>query len=371
MVKNFKGVVKISEVKDEFDKLVKGLNSSVDEYNNIEEVQDIDYNKAGSTLAQLGYTLTIGGLKQFMQIYDGYCFGCRVFKTGNNQCKPTSGILVTRDKLYRIPTDLVNGYGSMLFYNLSTGKCQLGGAVKVTKDVTIPTATNNNTPWLTRATRDSGNAWKALSFNRSTTDGWNIGTYEGQNSAQVKILQYIGNDYAKAIPIEKFDVRLTASYPSELTIKAGTVMQYEIVSEKGHNLTSLVGALNSLSFNGAKNVYVSSANKPNADSDKFSYTYGTSADFKKNVFRYTFKKDIKFKSLTVCLALYYMPGQAGNQGMRTSLKMQNLKFYSPLKMTVVVNEGSESEQLIKIADLNWGKTTNDKLWLNDLPHSMY
>ena len=55
MVKNFKGLVKVSDVQNEFDKLVQGLNTSVDEYNNIDELAeklifDIASQKASKSL---------------------------------------------------------------------------------------------------------------------------------------------------------------------------------------------------------------------------------------------------------------------------------------------------------------------------------
>lgn len=341
MVRNFKGIVKISEVKDEFDKLVNDLNSSVDEYNNIEGLKDIDYNKAGSTLAQLGYTLTIGGLKQFMQIYDGYCFGCRVFKTANNQCRPTGGILVTSGKFYRIPTDLVSGYGTMLFYNPTTNKCQVGGTTTITKAITLPVLTNNSSYGTMSASINSGSAYKATTrSNEWSSGGWNWGNWLNQSGNFANWLA--GKDFDKMR-------RLKWSFPQKLTFKKGTKLTFSLVAVRYQQITPITyWALQCKGL--GNNISVSAGSR-----------VGSSLPF-----TITINSDITTSSFEIGLGLLVLAS-----GIGWDYHIQNLRFSANPTSIVTVADNDNHDDVYKIADLNWEKTSSDKLWLNDLPHSMY
>ena len=70
--KDFKGQVKISDVQKAFDNLVERINDSIDAYNESSYVTDINYNNVSEELAPLNYTLSVGGLKKILEIYDGY-----------------------------------------------------------------------------------------------------------------------------------------------------------------------------------------------------------------------------------------------------------------------------------------------------------
>lgn len=125
MVRNFKGQVKISEVQKEFDELLSRINTVIDAYNSSKYVADIDYTKGDSTLGSSGYTLTLGGLKQVMKAMNGTVIGAKVFEVNNGtQVKITSGILITTNKIYRLPDtllDLPSGTGiKTLYFNTDT-----------------------------------------------------------------------------------------------------------------------------------------------------------------------------------------------------------------------------------------------------------
>ena len=330
MVKNFKGIVKVSDVQNEFDKLVQGLNTSVNEYNNIDEVKNIDYNKAGNLLGQLGYTLTIGGLKQFMQIYNGFCFGCKVFKTGNNQCKPTGGILVTEDKFYRIPTDIVKGYGTMLFYNPITNKCQIGGATKVWKSWTQPKITSNSSFGTFSASHNSGEAWKATgAFDKNNPKNTLENIWVGGSKKETTASQTVSVSW-------RFPNRMKIS---NIAFTFGWMCLYPHARAFGVIVRDL-----------STNAIIAEAH--NLNGGLFAvYDYNIPLSSK-------ILSGIKIQLISRVTSAKSAASLLGN-----------------LKITGQIEQwqgtGEIPEDLIKIADLNWEKTSGDKIWLNDLPHSMY
>ena len=373
MVKNFKGIVKVSDVQNEFDKLVKGLNTSVDEYNNIDEVKNIDYNKAGSLLGQLGYTLTIGGLKQFMQIYNGFCFGCKVFKTGNNQCKPTGGILVTEDKFYRIPTDIVSGHGSMLFYNPKTDKCLLGGTTKVTKQVSIPAATSNNKPWTITTNYSQSTAWKGVNYNQygKNKSGWSLGNM--RDAFTSGDLQKEGS----SIDRNKCTRWIELKYPTKLTYTKSNnaILSICLCTPKlqPFNGSFVLGTL-SVGFD--SNILVNHFFTNNTTD------WGTNGvkcgQLDANTFLIQFRiakdKAISFNRISIAIPQMVILNNAidaAGSYPTTPLLMQAIGIYGDNPTTTVtVLDNDTHDDVYKIADLNWEKTSSDKLWLNDLPHSM-
>lgn len=328
MVKNFKGLVRISDVQEEFDKLITSLNNSVDEYNNIEAIQNIDYNKAGSNLGQLGYTLTVGGLKQFMKIYDGCCFGVRVMRTsglngGLNACIPTQGILITENKIYRIPSEVVEGYGSILYFNPTTNKCQVAGSSKVFKSFTQPNITSNNSWGSFSASAKSGNAFKStktLSFSdiNSLNNVWD-GIIFTRDASKQNILEWRFKNKIRLANIS-FSIFTAMLYPyaHSFSITVTDLSGKILFSSTGRN-----------SINGDWNIPISNIT-----------TSGI--------------RIIAKGAIT-----------SGNNG---GGWLGNLKIAGTQEVTVSSSEPEEG--LYKIADLNWEKTTGDKLWLNDLPNTM-
>ena len=70
-MKDFKGLVKISDVQNAFDEIVGNINDMVDTYNASAKVLNIDYNKGSAEPGASGYTLSVGGLKRIIQTYQG------------------------------------------------------------------------------------------------------------------------------------------------------------------------------------------------------------------------------------------------------------------------------------------------------------
>ena len=191
MVKKFQGKVTIESIQTAFDSLVDRINNMVDAYNDSASVQDIDFSKGGTTLAPSGYTLTIGGLKQLMRYYDGSVIGCKVFRCPNNRIKVTTGIIITRDAIYRTPETLMSGSeanGTQLFYDPDTDKIKFPtGSAQVTyRNFTIPVFSSNSTWGAVSATAYSSDAWKALNgvvgnAQSQATNSWWF--FQGRNTS--------------------------------------------------------------------------------------------------------------------------------------------------------------------------------------------
>lgn len=116
--KDFKGQVKISEVKECLDALVTGVNKQIDLYNTSDYVQDIDYNIGAPDLAPLNYTLSVGGLKKFLNAYNGCVVGCKAFNIGG-QYAVTDGIMFLQDGCHRIPAQIIPSLQKTLEYSPS------------------------------------------------------------------------------------------------------------------------------------------------------------------------------------------------------------------------------------------------------------
>lgn len=116
--KDFKGQVKISEVKESLDALVNGVNKQIDLYNTSDYVQDINYNIGAPDLAPLNYTLSVGGLKKFLNAYNGCVVGCKAFNIGG-QYAVTDGIMFLQDGCHRIPAQIIPSLPRTLEYSPS------------------------------------------------------------------------------------------------------------------------------------------------------------------------------------------------------------------------------------------------------------
>lgn len=143
VIKLFKGQVKIADVKAAFDEIIEKVNTMITDYNNSSYIQDIDYSVAGSTLAPSGYTLTVGGMKQFMDSCDGSVVGGKPFKVNANKFKMSTGLLVTKNGIYRLPDSVLDiptdKQYRTVYYNTSTGEYQWTGegTISVVKPVTV------------------------------------------------------------------------------------------------------------------------------------------------------------------------------------------------------------------------------------------
>lgn len=143
VIKLFKGQVKIADVKAAFDEIIEKVNTMITDYNNSSYIQDIDYSVAGYTLAPSGYTLTVGGMKQFMDSCDGSVVGGKPFKVDSSRFKMSIGLLVTKNGIYRLPDSVLDiptdKQYRTVYYNTATGEYQWTGAgtVSVVKPVTV------------------------------------------------------------------------------------------------------------------------------------------------------------------------------------------------------------------------------------------
>lgn len=137
----FKGQVRISDIKESFDEVVSNINTLIDNYNESLNAQDVDYTLGGSSLANAGYTLTVGGFKQFCQACDGYVTGAKPFRISDTQFKMTTGNLITKHGVYTLPDSVLTIPTSTayrtLYYNISTKAYQWTpeGTVSVVKTV--------------------------------------------------------------------------------------------------------------------------------------------------------------------------------------------------------------------------------------------
>lgn len=70
LVKNFSGVVHIADIQEEFDRLLTGLAQLKDKMEELENISDLDYTKGKPSLSAKDFTLTLGGLKEILQVYN-------------------------------------------------------------------------------------------------------------------------------------------------------------------------------------------------------------------------------------------------------------------------------------------------------------
>lgn len=106
-IKRFHGQVRIADVQEAFDLFVNRINTLQGIYNDADIKNETDYTLGSSSLAPLGYTLSVGGLKKLLEAYDGVVIGCKPFKVNSNTVKMTAGILITRTKGIELPDSIV------------------------------------------------------------------------------------------------------------------------------------------------------------------------------------------------------------------------------------------------------------------------
>lgn len=180
-MKDFKGLVKISDVQKAFDELTTSINNMIDSYNASAKVVDIDYTKGSSALASSGYSLSVGGLKKIIDTYQGCTVGCKPFKIDANHCKVTAGYVFANNKVYRVNEQDLTGSGSVLYYDIDNKKLTFGaGATTSIQDITIPSISNNSSWGNIWATYNSDRAWQATITQKSGTaipyGGWLSGS---------------------------------------------------------------------------------------------------------------------------------------------------------------------------------------------------
>lgn len=164
-MKDFKGLVKISDVQNAFDEIVDSINNMIDIYNASAKVLDIDYTKGSSELGASGYTLSVGGLKRIIQTYQGCSVGCKPFKIDANHCKVTAGFVFADSTVYRANEQDMTGSGSILYFDVDNKRYSFGtNATSSSTSITIPTITNSTSWGNIWATSDSTHAWQVPSM---------------------------------------------------------------------------------------------------------------------------------------------------------------------------------------------------------------
>lgn len=175
-MKDFKGLVKISDVQNAFDEIVGNINDMVDTYNASAKVLNIDYTKGSAELGASGYTLSVGGLKRIIQTYQGCSVGCKAFKINANHCKVTAGFVFADNTVYRANEQDMTGSGNILYFDVDNKRYSFGaGATTSVQDVTVPRITNSTSWGNIWATSDSSVAWQVPSMIPSGT----VGVYKG------------------------------------------------------------------------------------------------------------------------------------------------------------------------------------------------
>ena len=171
-MKDFKGLVKISDVQNAFDEIVGNINDMVDTYNASAKVLNIDYTKGSAELGASGYTLSVGGLKRIIQTYQGCSVGCKAFKIDANHCKVTAGFVFADNTVYRANEQDMTGSGNILYFDVDNKRYSFGtGATTSVQDVTVPKITNSTSWGNIWATSDSSIAWQVPSMIPSGTAG--------------------------------------------------------------------------------------------------------------------------------------------------------------------------------------------------------
>lgn len=187
----FKGQVKIEDVKNQLDLLIDDINNMIDTYNDAGYVTDIDLNDVSPELSPMDYTLSVGGLRKVLDAYDGAVSGCTVFTDKDKEnLYISSGILFTRNGGYGLPSAVIKNEGQKeIWYSPSLNKYKGSAAtVKTTTEFKMPTITSNES-WgkITAADRI---------YYRGKTYRWNM--LEDQNSKAFNATNSTGYQYVGA-----------------------------------------------------------------------------------------------------------------------------------------------------------------------------
>lgn len=107
-IKRFHGQVRVADVQEAFDLFINRINTLQGIYNDADIKNETDYTLGSSSLAPLGYTLSVGGLKKLLEAYDGVVIGCKPIRIDSTRVKMTAGILITKTKGIELPDSIVN-----------------------------------------------------------------------------------------------------------------------------------------------------------------------------------------------------------------------------------------------------------------------
>ena len=147
MAKVFKGQVKVSDIKAEFDRIVASLNEQITKYNTaLEGATSEKYSVGKPTLSANGYVLSIGGLKVLLNCYRGCTLGAKVYKINSTKAIITRGIYIDTDgvTIHQLPqsTITITNKTRNIYFNLDTNTYT---TTKPTNSLTLQVNANRNT----------------------------------------------------------------------------------------------------------------------------------------------------------------------------------------------------------------------------------
>lgn len=311
-MKDFKGLVKISDVQNAFDEIVGNINNMVDTYNASAKVLDIDYTKGSAELGASGYTLSVGGLKRIIQTYQGCSVGCKPFKIDANHCKVTAGFIFADNTVYRADEQDMTGSGNTLYFNVENKRYSFGtGATTSVQNVTVPKITNSASWGNIWATSDSSVAWQVPSMMPSGTagvyKGWTVSAkLEGYGNQWQWVWNFpsTSSGHVKFGAIDAFGIE-----PFSVGTLSGSLFNFKTSRDSNNNLWC------EFDFTNASGIRIyGTFNKPGASVEPFYSFFG----------------------------------------------MQ----LTDVKTTILTDGDANAGRLVKICDLNWNRDTRQLATIN-------
>lgn len=136
MAKIFKGQVKVSDIQEEFTRLVNAINVIVDKYNTaLDLVGDDLYQTGTPNLSAPGYALSVGGFKTLLKGFKGFTIGSRVYRYGTKLIVSKGVYIKDENSIIKLPQAIVTPAASnprALFYNIRTNTYSTNATVSDT-----------------------------------------------------------------------------------------------------------------------------------------------------------------------------------------------------------------------------------------------
>lgn len=263
-VKKFSGKVKIADIQAEFDRLVNGINDMVNTINTMNELQEFDFSKGSVRLAGQYDTLTLGALKQVLNLYDGTVLGGKCVNI-EGYCKVFPSLYISKDYgVVQIPESVIqpNEYATDLYFNPQTEDIGFpaGEVIDVPgtsgSEQTYTDLNNNNVYGSITSNQNSTNAYLATTSSGLTFYSPNYPNYSG---TQVDLI-VIWNFPKKVTLIDCGCNASVDNYAYPSTLKVETLEGVDITSSvpvgtttRGVTVTLHTGAWKSANI---KNLYI-------------------------------------------------------------------------------------------------------------------
>lgn len=333
--KQFRGEVRIEDVKEQFDLLTSRINEMVEAYNSTENLNEIDYTIGGTNLSPNNYTLTLGGLKQILNIYEDVILGCKPFKVNDSTIKVTSGIYLSPTGCKRIPEAvLVNsGNADVLNYDLDNNKLAIGNKSSVATSVEeggFPSqsqiTSNDGSFGSISATTDAGNAYLPLGNKGTWTIMPNLMNFNArQNNYLYWNLKGTGLSDGGNVTVT-FGVGQDNVTQSALKALMSTGKFYASCYIKFDN-----GAWNTMNTSWDENITFTS--------------------------RYEIPLGTTFKSVKIALFSWHH-SNVNNTDSGLRVRVSNIKFTGMKVGSTTYTDTKTGNRLLKICDLNWNRNSS-------------